>query len=1002
MKIKTKVVFLISMLAFLMAFNGASAVIEEYNPISGADTTEVYHAFNPTDLFKFEFSDDNKYVIEGSWPDGNFNEADYLLWDDFGIEVPECINIYNVTLKFEWTKVGCMNIRAARIFIKTDSQDWVQVWYKNIDLPTSDVIEIIDLTTYISNAEDLESIQVKFQAWANLYGHSNHDWVELEVEYDECPTHNECSQGYCVEVYGVGEDECTEDMQCRHNYCNYNQIQCDTSYDNEPNIPDECETFLPDCGECIEDYHCNYLDNDYCDVNFIKHDEGICNQNYECEVQTTTVQDCYFIDKYCDGTLRKQEEGYCEVAQCHTTTITLDDCDNGLWCDGAEYCEEIQGDPICFDGTPVNCFQYNIDPIETCSYIPDGIDYTWDFFQGFESYCDEVNDECTQGTVELTHECDIERCDAECEQNEDCECPIDSGCYDIDGDGLIDDYVTYPDYGICKDDCTCDISTLPCQGPCKSTHIDYNSDLCQTHTECISGGYCVEVSGEGIDECNTNSDCRHSICNYVDETCDEILAPGQSECETFLPDCGECIEDYDCDYLDDNFCNCYTGNFRMRREGICVDNFCETETTILENCDMYDGWQYSGWQIFTCYKTRDKQYKDWGCFEENDQTYCDYEITQEQTETQNINEGMVCDIGEATCKDICTIGQEQYTCQSGECAFDIWTNLIGTNPFSCINGQINGCSEQCGAECDQDSDCECEGEDGCVGSDWYEYPEYGNCKNDCTCDIGDSCQEPCEPTVYSNDERCYDCIDEDGDGYYAITPNCPEGDDCDDNNPYVYPGAKEWCCDGIDNDCDGYIDCEDEDCWGPCEQDDDNDGVPDYRDDCIGENQDNLPADTICREWLFNYSTGCHDYINDDGSTVCETSQESYYTCQGGDVYYVSGGTTVYCGVNTGYCDGVGSGSSSISLYRTCGENQYCVEGDNYCHTNFNNYKPEPEPEPEPQPTISKKLKKGTSKGQSDYKIYCGDGFCVLPQEIEEGYYFCPQDCGLIPWYQFN
>jgi RHS repeat-associated protein len=53
-----------------------------------------------------------------------------------------------------------------------------------------------------------------------------------------------------------------------------------------------------------------------------------------------------------------------------------------------------------------------------------------------------------------------------------------------------------------------------------------------------------------------------------------------------------------------------------------------------------------------------------------------------------------------------------------------------------------------------------------------------------------------------------ECIDNDGDGFYAITPECLSGDDCDDTDDTVYPGATELC-DGKDNNCDGQ---EDEGC----------------------------------------------------------------------------------------------------------------------------------------------------------------------------------------------
>ncbi|MCK4496667.1 MAG: hypothetical protein KAU24_00610, partial [Candidatus Aenigmarchaeota archaeon] len=52
------------------------------------------------------------------------------------------------------------------------------------------------------------------------------------------------------------------------------------------------------------------------------------------------------------------------------------------------------------------------------------------------------------------------------------------------------------------------------------------------------------------------------------------------------------------------------------------------------------------------------------------------------------------------------------------------------------------CDILCGAECETSEDCSCP-ISGCVGNDWYEYPGYGTCLGDCTCDTGTGQGEPC-------------------------------------------------------------------------------------------------------------------------------------------------------------------------------------------------------------------------------------------------------------------
>ncbi len=78
----------------------------------------------------------------------------------------------------------------------------------------------------------------------------------------------------------------------------------------------------------------------------------------------------------------------------------------------------------------------------------------------------------------------------------------------------------------------------------------------------------------------------------------------------------------------------------------------------------------------------------------------------------------------------------------------------------------------------------------------------------------DNYDNDCDGLADLNDTDCYQCEDNDEDGYYSYSVNCTEGDDCNDSNPNINPGATEVCNDGIDNNCNGKTDCDDPSCSG--------------------------------------------------------------------------------------------------------------------------------------------------------------------------------------------
>ncbi|MFA5382175.1 MAG: right-handed parallel beta-helix repeat-containing protein, partial [Candidatus Micrarchaeia archaeon] len=93
------------------------------------------------------------------------------------------------------------------------------------------------------------------------------------------------------------------------------------------------------------------------------------------------------------------------------------DCNDGLYCNGAEVCTGIYA---CGSGTPINCEANNLAGIATCLNNPDANPFTWDYFAGFTSSCNEATDSCTSGTIDLTHTCSVDTCGAECDDTHVC------------------------------------------------------------------------------------------------------------------------------------------------------------------------------------------------------------------------------------------------------------------------------------------------------------------------------------------------------------------------------------------------------------------------------------------------------------------------------------------------------------------------------------------------------------------------------------------------------
>jgi len=240
---------------------------------------------------------------------------------------------------------------------------------------------------------------------------SNHTCAPTDCDYkDGCV-------GKDYYDYSDAANSCGTDCACSNNTCAAPLILYNDSR----------------CGECLTDSDCDILDQDYCDGNTAKHNEGKCNLAHVCETNTSTLQIC----------------------------------DDGAYCNGQETCNL----GTCQPASAVDCSVYNLPAISTCVNDPDNNSFTFDSASGFTSSCNEAADACTSGAYAFTHVCNKASCGAECEANADCaatDCDYKDGC----------DGTSYNDYSDVANSCTAGCSCTA--NVCGAAAVLPNDSRCKT------------------------------------------------------------------------------------------------------------------------------------------------------------------------------------------------------------------------------------------------------------------------------------------------------------------------------------------------------------------------------------------------------------------------------------------------------------------------------------------------------------------------------------------
>ncbi len=277
-------------------------------------------------------------------------------------------------------------------------------------------------------------------------------------------------------------------------------------------------TIDPKCTKCMTDSDCPALENSCMENRCIE---------YKCVETPKPSQTTCDNGLYCDGADRCDGNGMCFATGSSVDCSGLDDqcnsgvCDenqnscvktparNGAACDDNLFCNtgEVCSNGICGNGNTKDCSENNILGVSSCLWIPDGLDYTWDFRNPFTSICDEGNDKCTTGDLNINHTID-EKC---------AECMIDADCPTLENSCAENKCLNYK--------CV--------ETPRPTTTVCDNGTYCDGADRCDGNGAC-KSTGTPVDCSSLNNQCNSGVCDENIEGCVAQPVPNGTTCNDDL------------------------------------------------------------------------------------------------------------------------------------------------------------------------------------------------------------------------------------------------------------------------------------------------------------------------------------------------------------------------------------------------------------------------------------------------------------------------------------
>ncbi len=707
-----------------------------------------------------------------------------------------------------------------------------------------------------------------------------------------CDAQAVCVNQQCQQ--GCSEDtDCNDDVFCSFESCNTYANICEyTTYDMlcdaDPSLPPttacdgtpRCEAFQPycvldtppDCDDgvfCTQD-SCQPTGDSYTCVHQAQN--GWCDDGLYCNGLETCVPNDASSDANgcltsgsdpCDDGVSCTEDQCLEEFDLCFNLATDDLCNDGLYCNGTETCDETldcqAGEaPSCDDSVPCTVDACN-ETTDSCTHQPDDAscsdgqfcngDETCDALAGCQAgtsrNCDDgfdcTTDQCNEATDSCNHQADNTVCNDGQFCNGQEVCDLNLGC-------------TNGSLPNCDDGISCTVDACNeandrCDHQADSTLCDdgqycNGTETCDALLDCQAGNPVVcsdsvscttDACDEATDSCTftpDNAACSNGLfCDGV-ETCDALLGcqPASDPCEDSVSctvdSCDEANDrcehqasDQVCD--DGRFCNgaevcdplndCQQGSPVQCNDGIpCTEDVCSDE---LGRCDYQPDNAFCSDNTF-CNGQEVCDPSQGGCVADpawkdcNDNIACtadaclEAEGRCENTPQQNLcDNGLWCD-GEESCDAVlgCRTGEAPVCADGIDCTED-W-----------CNEEFDRCEATPRTDLCDDG-LRCNGQEVCDPQEGCRAGSTPDCDDGVACTV-DRCEESERPSpcVHTADDTL--CVADDPcriNGVCDASEDCQyqdaeEGTPCD-----LLPNLAEICQDGACvSQCSGNDDCNDE------------------------------------------------------------------------------------------------------------------------------------------------------------------------------------------------